>query len=144
MPTDARIAVVENPDYLRGQLSSIKAALPQISREAGAAMIHLTDHPMVRPETFRAVVDQFRRCGKPIVIARHGGRRGHPVIFAREMFAELAAMPEDQGARAVVARDPARVAYVDVDDAGILTDLDTPEDLARAGLSLASARRDGR
>ena len=144
IPADARIAVVENPDYRRGQLSSIKAALPQIGREAGAAMIHLADHPMVRPETFRAVVDEFRRGGKPVVIARHGGRRGHPVLFARELFAELAAAPEDQGARAVVARDPARVAYVDVDDSGILTDLDTPEDLARAGLFLASGRSGSR
>jgi molybdenum cofactor cytidylyltransferase len=144
IPADARIAAVENPDYLRGQLSSIKAALPQIGREAGAAMIHLADHPMVQPETFCAVVDEFRRGGKPIVIARHDGRRGHPVLFARELFAELAAAPEEQGARAVVARDPARVAYVDVDDAGILTDLDTPEDLARAGLFLSSGRNESR
>jgi CTP:molybdopterin cytidylyltransferase MocA len=35
----------------------------------------------------------------------------------------------------VVAADPARVAYVDVDDPGVLTDLDTPEDLERAGLA---------
>lgn len=140
IPPDPRIAVVENPDYRRGQLSSIKAALPQIGREAAAAMIHLADHPMVRPETFRAVVDEFRHGGKPIVIARHRGRRGHPVLFARALFAELAAAPEEQGARAVVALDPARIAYVDVDDAGILADLDTPEDLTRAGLSQARAR----
>ncbi|HLK85703.1 MAG TPA: nucleotidyltransferase family protein [Candidatus Binataceae bacterium] len=143
IPPDPRIAVVDNPDYRRGQLSSIKAALPQIGREAAAAMIHLADHPMVRPETFRAVVDEFRHGGKPIVIARHRGRRGHPVLFARDLFAELAAAPEEQGARAVVAGDPARVAYVDVDDAGVLADLDTPEDLARAGLSTAG-RRDSR
>jgi molybdenum cofactor cytidylyltransferase len=135
IPADPRILVIENPDFLKGQLSSIKTALPQVGAEAAGALIHLADHPMVRAETFAAVVDSYWRVGKPIAIARHQGRRGHPVLFAREMFVELAAAPEDQGARAVVAADPSRVAYVDVDDPGVLTDLDTPEDLERAGLA---------
>ncbi len=135
IPGDPRILVVENPDFVKGQLSSIKAALPQVGAEAAGALIHLADHPMVRAETFAAVVDSYWRVGKPIAIARHQGRRGHPVLFAREMFVELAAAPEDQGARAVVMADPSRVAHIDVDDPGVLTDLDTPEDLERAGLA---------
>jgi molybdenum cofactor cytidylyltransferase len=136
VPSDPRIVIIENPGYLRGQLSSIKAALPHVSPEAGGALVHLADHPMVRAETFAAVIDGYRRLQKPIAIARYRGRRGHPVLFARELFGELAAAPEDQGARVVVAADPARVAYIDVDDPGVLTDLDTPEDLERAGLAL--------
>jgi molybdenum cofactor cytidylyltransferase len=134
IPADPRIIVVENPDYLRGQLSSIKAALPHVDPEAGGVLIHLADHPMVRADTFAAVIDGYRRLGRPIAIARYQGRRGHPVLFARGLISELAAAPENQGARVVVAADPARVAYVDVDDPGVLTDLDTPEDLERAGL----------
>lgn len=135
IPDDPRIAVVENPNYLRGQLSSIKAALAQVRPDAAGALIHLTDHPMVRAETFAAVIDGYRRIGRPIAIARYRGRRGHPVLFSRELFGELAAAPEDQGARVVVDASPARVSYVDVDDPGVLTDLDTPEDLERAGLA---------
>jgi molybdenum cofactor cytidylyltransferase len=135
IPADPRILVVENPDFLKGQLSSIKAALPRIGAAAAGALIHLADHPMVRAETFAVVVDSYQRAGKPIAIARYRGRRGHPVLFTRELFVELAGAPEDQGARAVVLADPSRVAYVDVDDPGVLTDLDTPEDLERAGLA---------
>jgi molybdenum cofactor cytidylyltransferase len=135
IPADPRILVVENPDFIKGQLSSIKAALPRVSPAAAGALIHLADHPMVRAETFAAVVDGCLRAGKPIAIARYRGRRGHPVLFERELFVELAAVSEDQGARAVVAAEPSRVAYVDVDDPGVLTDLDTPEDLERAGLA---------
>jgi molybdenum cofactor cytidylyltransferase len=134
IPVDPRILVVENPDYLLGQLSSIKAALPHVGPQASGAMVHLADHPMVRAATFAAVIEGYRHLGRSIVIARHRGRRGHPVVFARGLFGELAAAPNDQGARAVVAADPARVAYVEVDDAGVLTDLDTPEDLDHAGL----------
>jgi molybdenum cofactor cytidylyltransferase len=130
----SRITVVENPDYLRGQLSSIKAALPHLGPDAAGVLIHLADHPLVRAETFAALIDGYRHAQKPIAIVRFRGRRGHPVLFSRDLFAELALAPEDQGARAVVSADPNRVSYVDVDDPGVLTDLDTPEDLERAGL----------
>jgi len=134
IPADPRILVVENLNYLRGQLSSIKAALPHVGREAAGILIHLADHPLVRAETFAAVIDGYRQLRRPITIARYQGRRGHPVLFAHELLGELAAAPEDQGARAVVAADPTRVGYVDVDDPGVLTDLDTPEDLDRVRL----------
>ena len=52
------------------------------------------------------------------------------------MFAQLLNAPEDQGARVVVNKNASRVVYADVDDGGILLDLDTPEDLRRAGLNL--------
>jgi molybdenum cofactor cytidylyltransferase len=68
------------------------------------------------------------------VIARHDGRRGHPVIFDRALFAEILSAPEKEGARFVVNADASRVAYVDLNDPGINLDLDTPSDLARAGL----------
>ncbi len=146
---DPRVAVVENSDYLRGQLSSIKVGLAHVRPDAAGVLIHLADHPMVTADTFAAVIDGYRRAGgrwrhawapaaRPqgcIAIARYQGRRGHPVLFSRELFGELAAAPEDQGARVVVAADPARVAYVDVNDAGVVIDLDTPEDLERAGLA---------
>ncbi len=134
VPDDPRIAVVENPGYLHGQLSSIKVGLRAVSSDAAGALIHLADHPMVRAATFAAVVREYGHSHKPIVIARYRGRRGHPVLFARALFAELQAAPEDQGARVVVAADPERVAYVDVDDPGVVMDLDTSEDLERAGL----------
>ena len=135
IPRDARIAIVENPDYSRGQLSSLKVGIGVIQPDSAGAIVHLGDHPMVRVETFRAIVDSYNRTGKPIVIARHDGRRGHPVIFDRAMFAELLSAPEEEGARHVVNADPSRVAYVDLNDPGINLDLDTPADLARAGLS---------
>ena len=135
IPDDPRVAVVENPNYRRGQLSSIKAALTYVQDDAVGVLIHLADHPMVKAKTFAAVIDGYRHSGRPIAIGRYRGRRGHPVLFGRELFGELAAAPEDQGARVVVAADPARVIYVDVDDPGVLTDLDTPEDLERAGLA---------
>ncbi len=138
IPRDARIAIVDNPNYQHGQLSSLQAALDALQPDAAGALVHLGDHPLVRAETFRAIVDSYNRTGKPIVIARHDGHRGHPLIFDRAIFDELRSAPAEEGARHVVNADASRVAYVDLPDPGINLDLDTPSDLARAGLRLPS------
>jgi molybdenum cofactor cytidylyltransferase len=134
IPRDARIAVVDNPDYLRGQLSSLKVGINAIQPDSIGALVQLGDHPLVRVETFRSIVDYYGRTDKPIMIARHEGRRGHPVVFGRAVFSELLSAPEEEGARYVVNADTSRVEYADLDDPGINLDLDTPADLARAGL----------
>jgi molybdenum cofactor cytidylyltransferase len=135
VPRDERIAIIENPDFARGQLSSLKVGLRAISPRCDGAMVHLADHPAVAPATFRAVAQEYARNRAKITIARHRGRRGHPVLFDRAIFPELMGAPEEQGARFVVIADPARVTYVDVDDPGVTLDLDTPDDLRRAGLA---------
>ena len=135
IPRDERIVIVENPNYSRGQLSSLKIGLGAVHPNAAGVIVHLADHPMVRVESFRAIADSYERTRKPIVIARRGGQRGHPVIFDRSIFVELHNAPEDEGARHVVNADASRVEYVDLDDPGINLDLDTPADLARAGLA---------
>jgi molybdenum cofactor cytidylyltransferase len=134
IPRDARIEILENPNYSRGQLSSLKTGLGVIQTDSDGAIVHLADHPAVRVESFRAIIDSYQRTAKPIVIARNEGRRGHPVLFGRSMFAELQNAPEGEGARHVVNADASRVEYADLDDPGINLDLDTPADLARAGL----------
>jgi molybdenum cofactor cytidylyltransferase len=134
VPADQRISIIENPDYRLGQLSSIKSGLHGVSAQADAAIVHLVDHPTVLPETFERLAAEYRLSGKPILVARCRGRRGHPVLFDRSVFDELQQAPIDVGARAVVQANMERVIYVDVDDSGVLLDLDTPADLAHAGL----------
>jgi molybdenum cofactor cytidylyltransferase len=85
------------------------------------------DRPHVAISTVQALLDRFRGGEEPIVVPSHEGRRGHPVIFGREVFEELLAAPEDQGARSVVRSDPSRLAVVPVDDPAVSEDIDTPE-----------------
>jgi molybdenum cofactor cytidylyltransferase len=136
VPADDRITAVENTDYRLGQLSSIKLGLAAVGAEASAAILHLVDHPTVRAETFIRLRAEYEKSGKPILVARCGERRGHPVLFHRSVFDELERAPMEVGARAVVKAEDDRVIYVDVDDPGVLLDLDTPADLIRAGIKL--------
>jgi molybdenum cofactor cytidylyltransferase len=86
------------------------------------------DMPLVQPATLQAVARELDR--HPIVYAQHGGLRGHPVGFAAELYSELVGLSGDEGARRLVARYPAF--GLELDDAGILIDIDTTQDLESA------------
>ena len=92
------------------------------------------DMPMVQSSTLQAVAAQLEH--HPVAYAQHLGRRGHPVGFAAELYSELVALNGDEGARRLVARYPAH--GVDVDDPGVLIDVDTEADLERVRQSHAT------
>jgi molybdenum cofactor cytidylyltransferase len=85
------------------------------------------DMPMVQSSTMVAVAAALDH--DPVAYAQHRGRRGHPVGFAAELYSELVTLSGDEGARRLVARYPAH--GVDVDDPGVLIDVDTEEDLEK-------------
>lgn len=84
------------------------------------------DMPLVRPATLLAVAAALEH--HAVAYAQHHGRRGHPVGFSAELYSELMMLRGDEGARRIVARYPA--IGVDVDDPGVLVDVDTEFDLA--------------
>ncbi len=92
------------------------------------------DMPMVQPDTLQAVAAQLAH--HAVAYAQHLGRRGHPVGFAAELYSELVALKGDEGARRLVARYAAQP--VDVQDEGVLMDVDTPVDLEHARQSHAA------
>ena len=104
--------------------------------DAAGWLILPGDMPMVLPTTLRSVARELHH--HTVVYAQHRGQRGHPVGFAAELYSELVALKGDEGARRLVARYPAH--GVEVDDPGVLIDIDTEADLAgvRAGASSAS------
>ena len=106
--------------------------------DASGWLILPGDMPLVQPATLQAVARQLEH--HPIVYAQHKGRRGHPVGFATELYSELVRLTGDEGARRLVARYPAY--GLEIDDAGVLVDVDTQADLDR--LRNAERGADGR
>ena len=118
--------LVFNADYELGMITSIKAGIRALPDDVQGALLFLVDHPLVQPETIDMLVDSFRPGS--IIVPVFKGRRGHPVLFSTDTFPEILAVPVDQGANVVLRRDPGRVIEAVVDDAGVLRDVDTPED----------------
>lgn len=123
---------VVNPDAWRGQLSSLLAGIGAAeARGADAIIVLPVDIPEVRANTVSAVIRALQEGGKPIVRATHNGRHGHPVAFLASMFDELRAADPAHGARVVLHAQPGRVQNLEVDDPGVLRDVDRPEDFER-------------
>jgi molybdenum cofactor cytidylyltransferase len=127
VPAPARGVV--NAHATGEQVKSLRLGIAQLANTAvRGVLVWPVDHPFAHELSAMAVVDAARRTGAPIVVPVHGGRRGHPVWFARDTWRELTTVA-DGGARAVVQSDRARVHEVSVPDAGICRDVDTPADL---------------
>ena len=103
----------------RGPTCAKPAALP------GGLLIGLADMPFVKAETLRRLVDAMAEHPEAVVRPRCAGRGGNPIGFPARLFDELTRIEGDTGARRIVARTE-NVLLVDVDDAGILDDIDRP------------------
>ena len=123
------VEIVVNPEYQQGQLSSLQTAIRYLEYDRGCdgMLVHLVDHPYIDPVLVRAMLHRFNESNHLIVVPRHQGKRGHPVIFARALFSELLNAPMDQGAKAVVNAYRDQTLEIDTDDVGVTLDIDTPE-----------------
>jgi len=128
LPSHPALRAVVNSRYFQGQLSSLMVGIGALSPDSEAAVVNLVDHPLIAPATIKALIDSFRAVPLPILIASYQGRRGHPVLFSSQVYGEILAAPLDQGAKVVVRKEPSRVREVQLDDPGILADIDTPKD----------------
>ena len=117
-----------------GMGASIAAGVSASSNASGWLVLP-GDMPLLKPSTLQKVAAALR--DHPVAYAQYHGRRGHPVGFSAELYSELINLQGDDGARRLVARYPADA--IEVDDAGVLVDVDTVADLAQVRAMWARA-----
>jgi molybdenum cofactor cytidylyltransferase len=121
---------VANPRWGSGAASSVRAgleALQALRPGVEGVLLLACDQPLLEPRHLAALAAALGP-GRAIAASRYAGTLGVPALFARELFGELLALAGERGARGVVARDPRRVAAVDLPEAA--RDVDTEEDWA--------------
>ncbi len=104
--------------------------------DGGGWLVLPGDMPLVRPSSLVRVAQGLAQ--HAVVFAQHRGRRGHPVGFAAELFSELVQLTGDEGARRLMARYPSQ--GIELDDPGVLVDVDTQDDLASVRASAAGSQ----
>jgi molybdenum cofactor cytidylyltransferase len=128
----ARVRIVTNPHADRGQLSSVLAGLNAADRPGvHAVLVTPVDVPLIRADTVQRLLAEFANRHVPVARATHLGRHGHPVIFGRAVFDALRHADERVGAKAIVQSHAHEAIDVDVDDPGVLHDIDEPGDYTR-------------
>ena len=126
-----------NPKPERGMLSSLQCGLRTVPQQTDAVLFTLVDLPAIDPATVRTLIDGWR--GEPLRVPRFEGRRGHPVMLSAKLIADFlnaTGTPKD-----IISAHAAEIVYVDVDDPGVVTDVDTPDDYRNLSSTIAAGRR---
>lgn len=118
-----RVQIVENREWAEGMGGSISLGVGALGDSVERVVVALGDQPRVTPQHLRAL----GLAGGAIVASSYDGLLGAPCAFAQSEFPSLLALTGDQGARAILRRDPERVEVVVFEDANV--DIDTPEDI---------------
>ena len=130
--TQLPVQVVVNEDYRKGQLSSLQAAIRALEGEdVDAILVHLVDHPFLDSGLVDQMIRRFRETKKLIVVPRYQDRRGHPVLFSSKLFPELLAASLDVGAKEVVRAHTSDTLEIETAAAGVVIDIDTPDEYRR-------------
>ncbi len=123
-----RVQVIINDRYDQGISTSLQAGLAGVRDDEAGAVFILGDQPLVGSEVINKLVKAYQQKRAPLVIPFCRGERGNPVLVDRALFSRLKTLTGDIGARALFEEYANRIKKVEIEDTGILFDLDTWDD----------------
>lgn len=121
------LGIVVNPRAAEGVGTSIACGVAA-SQDARGWVIALADMPYVPETVIQQLVLRLHR-GAEIVAPVFGSRRGHPVAFSRKHGQALMRLEADQGARSILAMHPEDLDLIQVQDNGVILDIDHADTL---------------
>jgi molybdenum cofactor cytidylyltransferase len=124
------LRIVVNPNADGGMGTSLACGVA--AAEADGWVIALADMPAIQPATIQAVAEALA-AGAPLAAPVYHGQRGHPIGFARRFHATLAALDGDRGGRDILAQHSNELRLLEVDDPGVLVDIDRAADITAKG-----------
>ena len=125
---DYPVTIVRTSDPRGDMATSVRTGRDLLSPAASAAVIALCDYPLVTAATIARLVEAHHLNPHAIIIPCHNGLRGHPPLFPRHLLDTLVA---PLTLRDLLRSNPERIECLESGDAGVLIDMDTPEDYRR-------------
>lgn len=125
------VNLVHNPDFAEGLSTSLKAGLRLLPPDVDGALVCLGDMPRLTPAHLDQLLAAFNPAeGRSICVPTYKNKRGNPVLWGRRFFADMQGVAGDVGARHLIGEHADQVVEVEMGDAAVLLDVDTPEALA--------------
>ena len=123
----SRLRIDHAPDHVEGMAATLRAGIAALPADIDGAFVFLGDMPCVPFAVLPALADALVSPAQAAA-PTFRKRRGHPVLFGRDLFPQLASLTGDQGARSILDALGDRLALVESADDGVLFDVDTRSD----------------
>ncbi len=128
------VRFVYNADYAEGLGTSLKAGIAAVPEETDAVVVCLGDMPRIGARQIDRLIAAYNPVeGRALCIPTWRGKRGNPVLIGKRFFAEMQALTGDVGARPLISQYPELICEVEMEDDGVLVDIDTPQALQGLG-----------
>jgi molybdenum cofactor cytidylyltransferase len=125
---ESGVLTTVNPDPQRGMLSSIREGIAALGSTNEILLVSPADLPALRSETVAALVQRMEETGAPLAVPVYQGKRGHPLAIAAALIPEIDTLDLDVGLKQLRDRHEALLLEMEVEDAGVVQDVDTPEE----------------
>jgi len=123
------IEFAHNPEHESGMASSLRAGLRALPADTDAVVVVLGDMPLVSAAHIDRLIAAFDPARGNIVVPMKDGRRGNPILWPRDLVAEMQQVQGDVGARGLLQLHADRIDTVPCEDDAIFADVDTPDAL---------------
>jgi molybdenum cofactor cytidylyltransferase len=121
-----KISWILNQNASVGMGSSIAAGI-RLCKQWDATIIALADMPYLSSHTYASIA-KVASSGK-IIIPIHHKKKGNPVCFGSNFYSQLQELNGDKGGKDIVLKNPQAIIELELEDEGILKDIDKPADL---------------
>jgi molybdenum cofactor cytidylyltransferase len=121
-----------NEDHESGMLSSIICGFRALPEDTGTVLVFLGDQPGITPDVTNQVISAYNESLHGIVVPVYDHRRGHPLLVDYKYRSDIAKLDLEKGLRFLMHLFPADVLEVEINEPGILMDIDTMEDYDNA------------
>lgn len=134
------VGFVHNPNHDQGMGASLAAGFAGLDGEAAGMFVCLGDMPLVSSALIDTLIQAFRStgCARIVLPTSADGRAGHPVLWPKSCFPELAALSGDRGGKDLLARHTVLIEPVPVTSEDAFADIDTQADLRRHQSALST------
>ena len=106
---------------------SVRTGLGELKGSPSGVLVCLSDHPLVSSATIKSIIQQHQKTPDSILIPSYQGKRGHPTLFPNAIISGLFS-GSGKTLRNIIRDNAHRVMTIDVDDEGVVLDMDTEED----------------
>ena len=134
IPVLTRLGVkaIMNQNYAQGMYTSIQAGVMSLGNEIEAFFLLPADYAFVSPETIRNLLRAYEKSSSEVIYPIYQEERGHPPIISAKLRDLILATEPKGGLKGLLEKEAHNSAEIQVDDKGILIDLDSEEDYQRA------------